>query len=121
MTKIEIIDETVAFYSADPSRRAIKNTTCMYSTGIGPEEKRCAFGRCMTEDAVNQHGDFQGSVHSLAREKAPLDDLLLPQYHGHDGDFWRRLQRLHDYPRYWDIKHSEMLALEIEAMKECYS
>ncbi len=96
MTKIEIIEETVAFYTEDPSRIALENRRCKYLTSDG---RKCAFGRCMTDEALEEYGEF-GQIVTILEENLPegttLDSLLKPEYQGHDALFWRDLQSLHD-------------------------
>ena len=100
MTALELITETIDFYSTDTSRRGVTESihghiTCSYQSENG---NKCAVGRCMTEDALEKYYDFQNNV-----EKLPdFESLLLPQYQGHDIEFWRRLQRLHDATYNWD-------------------
>lgn len=66
----EIVEETVAFYTEDPSRvaRDPEKSVCYYRMepgGEGGETRRCAVGRVMTEEALSSHGDFLGTVTDL--------------------------------------------------------
>lgn len=92
-TKLEIIDETVAFYSKDPiNRRSVnEDHRCMYK---GPDGKRCAFSRCCDENKID------GLVEGKAAPKNP-DDFLKEEYHGHSPYFWKLIQTLHDDSYNW--------------------
>lgn len=106
MTKLEIINETVEFYAVDPKRRAVMLRDnaiplCFYLTDEG---QSCAVGRCMINPP--RMNEFMGTVLALTHQQQnlgeTLDDLLKPEYHGHDHDFWSDLQRFHDWPEYWE-------------------
>lgn len=98
-TKLEIIDETVNFYSADPKgRRAVSaDGTCEYASLDG---KQCAVGRCMGTGA---DFNYLGTVSTYAKEKGVgvFQSHLRPEYRGHSLLFWVSLQRLHDYNENW--------------------
>lgn len=123
MTKIEIIDETVAFYAANTSRRAMNGDKCMYSTGRGPEEARCAVGRCMTEEAIDIYEKDSASIMGLTKTgiEEGIDSLLLPRYHGHDIYFWRGLQSFHDYVTNWGENDlTEIGKINFQLLRERY-
>lgn len=97
-TKREIIEETIKFYNSN--NRAVQDrSTCKYLTDDG---KMCAVGRCLTDEDVRNVGDFQGDVDSLVKAFKSLDEMLKPEYRGHDQQFWRTLQTLHDDPDNWN-------------------
>lgn len=102
LTKLEILNETISFYSEDTNRRAIDiNGTCMYNT---IDNKHCAVGRCLTEDIQSKGIDFiynTSGVYKL-NEEFILDNILQPQYKGHESSFWSKLQNLHDEPKHWN-------------------
>jgi hypothetical protein len=97
-TKVEIINETVKYYSEDPSRRGFEpGRGCVYLTSTGC---MCAVGRCLIDPSKG----FLGDVPSFCRVDgmpADLETELKPEYRGHDLQFWGDLQRLHDYSFYW--------------------
>lgn len=110
LTKLEIIEETVNFYSEDPSRRATdgRGGCLYYDSDTG---KMCGLGRCMLEDFLienhvnlNQTGSVsEGLLLELEDiHKMTLDDALKPEYRGHDLDFWDGIQTFHDMPDYWN-------------------
>ena len=91
MTKIEIIDETVAYYQTH-NRSVLSDYSCEYN---GPNGEKCAFSRCCTADSV-----FEENESSIMQKAA----VLLPQYAHipyHDS-FWMDLQSLHDNADCWD-------------------
>lgn len=96
-TALEIIDETVAYYSEDVSRRAIGNsiTSCSYYTEDG---RMCAVGRCL-QKPENFKGNLQ-SAHSLNAEFG-LEEIIKEEYKGHTLSFWESLQHLHDDNDHW--------------------
>jgi microsomal dipeptidase-like Zn-dependent dipeptidase len=110
-SKLEILEETVAYYSEDVSRRAmyteiidqedgedIEDTQCYYKS---PDGKHCAAGRMMTEEFLNSKYLSEGdSILSLLnRSSIPV---FKPEYQGHDNFFYAALQRLHDSDANWD-------------------
>lgn len=100
MTTIEIIDETVEYYSADTNRRSvnIEGTECVYN---GPDGKLCAFSRCVLPTEL--YNLIEGSNASEFEIHGSLDYLLIEQYRGHAPSFWVSLQSIHDNTDYWSI------------------
>ena len=95
-SKLEIIDETVAYYGEDLSRRAINDRDeCVYVDPV--TGNRCAVGRYMVGEVY-----FVGSVEEFD-DVTPLEDSLVDQYKGHSVDFWGDLQTLHDSSSFWNL------------------
>ena len=97
-TKLQIINETIYYYSI-LGRRGVQNghTNCVYfddKTG-----NKCAFGRYCADGKAKllQQMGFQ-SIHSIFVD---VDNFLLPQYHGHSKEFWQAIQILHDKESHW--------------------
>ena len=90
LTKIQIIDETVEYYSKNP--RSITKTGCKYR---GDNGAKCAFARCCTDDS-----DFSEDLKSNVQENV----VLLPNYAHipYNDQFWKELQLLHDTTQYWN-------------------
>jgi hypothetical protein len=110
MTKTieEIVNETVEYYSADPSLRGIhdhRGNACAYINSAG---NMCAVGRCMLPEALEKYGRCNTDVLGLARHACQtLDTLLKPEYRGHPVEFWKRLQMLHDDACLWNEEVEE--------------
>jgi hypothetical protein len=102
-TEAEIVIETLQFYLADPAARRAKSwdgPSCHYAMP-GEPSRRCAVGRCMTEEAVKEVGSYMGEVGFLVDDHGALDRMLREEYRGLSEDFWRQLQTLHDEDCYW--------------------
>jgi hypothetical protein len=105
MTKIEILHETANFYNL--SNRSVKEdgSVCLY---VGPDNKQCAFARCCINPIPEWDkilGDQMGtSVRYVVRNHTDgnVDNLLKPEYHGHDVVFWCDVQELHDFDPNWN-------------------
>jgi hypothetical protein len=109
LTKIQIIEETVEFYSNNP--RSLNSSRCLYN---GPNGEKCAFSRCCTEDSSFDEGDA-----SNVQDKAKL----LPQYSHipYDDQFWMDLQEFHDITNNWRDKDLTDIGLScINKLKEKY-
>lgn len=116
LSKEQIVDETVNFYSEDTKRRATAigevsdtkdplGSTCVYNTEDG---RHCAVGRCLLpvyhEQGVNLLGNDKILDDLLMDNDKELDDMLQKQYRGQTKSFWFKLQRLHDGDSNWDKK-----------------
>lgn len=97
-TRSEIIEETIAYYGEDPTRRSIRpDGKCAYYY----EGCKCAVGRCMIDPTtVPNYSTFVLS--HMFEPKKGLDHLLNPEYRGHSTEFWSDLQSLHDTHCNWD-------------------
>ena len=90
-TYLDVIEETVAFYTEDVNRRSFdeNNDMCMYN---GPDGKQCAFARCANEIDNYYEGQTASSVIS-----AKGFGILKPEYrHLTNKLFWYDLQNFHD-------------------------
>lgn len=101
-SKKEIIEETVAYYAADPVGRRAVNKRCQYITDDG---KMCAVGRCLIDpqmvENILSNEDWCGSTWELIEMFGSIDSILQEEYHNHETDFWINLQCFHDNPSYW--------------------
>jgi hypothetical protein len=96
LTAVEIINETVEFYSEDTSRRSIGPTMCLYN---GSEGRKCAYSRCWMEAVWKPEYEDEPVGYSLMSNP---DELVEVRYRGQTIEFWSKLQTLHDVSRYWD-------------------
>jgi len=97
LTAIEIINETVAFYSADTNRRSKGvGGDCLYA---GLNGNKCAYSRCWKEGAYKPEYENCGVISSLLPKP---DDLLEERYKGHSMQLWIEIQRIHDKNLNWN-------------------
>ena len=99
MTKEEIIKETVNEYQ-DASKRAKDGNICKYEAENG---NKCAVGRCMIPGSLIKRSDLEIEGVAMISDfvgpvgpKWNLEEILKPEYRGHEWAFWRDLQILHD-------------------------
>jgi hypothetical protein len=102
---LEILNETVQYYSEDVTRRGVMKspdeeyTLCVYLTDTGC---MCAVGRCMVAPTRNMIGGV-ATLHSGIKF-TNLEEELKPEYRGHSIEFWQSLQGLHDDSGNWGPK-----------------
>jgi len=99
ITPLELIEETVAYYSEDTSRRGVNaGGDCEYKTGRG---QMCAVGRCLMKKTdvgpfnvslgvVDLFSDYGGAT------------LFQVKYRKIEPNLWVDLQLFHDRPLNWD-------------------
>lgn len=103
-TKKEIIDETYAFYTEDPSRRGWdpQKEECVFVAAGG---QRCAIGRCLTlqsaRDAQDAGAYNLATIATMCATPAEFQE----SYKGHEDAFWAVLQDFHDYGELWAGAH----------------
>jgi len=100
---LRILDETVAFYGEDPSRRATSekdSTRCVYHTDDG---RMCAVGRLLTPEE-HQFIDERG-INSDCGASSLCNNFgeFFPSLE-HPRIFYVDLQSLHDFPEHWEVK-----------------
>ena len=88
-TKEQIMTETFEFYST-PSNRAVRlNGGCYYLDDV--TGNKCAVGRCL------EHNEELSSMETSVESRwSEISKLFLPEYQGHEVDFWQCLQDWHD-------------------------
>lgn len=96
LSAVEIINETVEFYSQDVTRRSLDNGICLYA---GPEGKKCAYARCWREGVYKP--EYEGITAINPKLPRP-DELVEERYKGQFVSFWRDLQFFHDSVDNWD-------------------
>lgn len=106
-TRIEIINEVVEFYTADPkSRRSIINRACLYN---GSNGSHCAIGKYLKPELQAQGDKLKGNSEALSdlqdsQNVERLDDLLIEEVRGYEKHFWGDLQSFHDSDPNWDLE-----------------
>lgn len=129
---LAVIDETVKYYSEDPSRRSLEGGEygCSYyhknkTTGL---ETMCAVGRCLVnpkdKDAALVEFENQGQC-SGTGVKALLtrfnQRIFKPEYRGFDTTMWESLQELHDGGENWNKEGlTEYGKAKVKRIKELY-
>jgi hypothetical protein len=108
LSKGAILKEMVEHYSADTTKRCVMiGSGCVYNGYNGLESIHCAIGRCFRPEYKAQGtslvGNYETGIEDLISKQGhkSIDLLLEPQYHGHDIEFWKALQSLHDLDHNW--------------------
>ena len=109
-TQAEIVIETLKFYNTNNRGYNSEADHCTYydkSTG-----NKCAVGRCINDSAIEsvykceqdylKSTDASPNALTLDTLFKGIDNLLKPEYHGHDIGFWESLQYIHDCTHFWD-------------------
>lgn len=97
MTPIELIDETVAYYTNNP--RAVTHRGCSYFTN---DCRMCAVGRCLLDPKDFEERFSDQAIHPAGTLSSVPDELLKPQYRGLPVRLWMDLQTIHDDHDYWE-------------------
>ena len=99
---LDLLNETIKYYSEDPSRRGVETIQghtygCKYYTEDG---KMCAVGRCLTNPKKFQKDMAKtgyGAIEVIADHTSiHVERRLKPEYTGFSILFWQQLQSLHD-------------------------
>jgi hypothetical protein len=107
-SKIDIIIETVKHYNSNNTARKAETDTCTYMNENGA---MCAVGRCLTNEGMRRFEAFEyinldvntGVVYfTNVYGMDEFNDTLKEEYRGHDVEFWKNLQYLHDATNNWD-------------------
>jgi len=98
-TKVEIIEETAAFYNLN-NRAIDADNDCVYFDKYS--QNRCAVGRCL-----NPHvdiGDYNSGYSADALLLKFGYNILKPEYQITNPHFWLNLQMFHDNSLFWNEK-----------------
>lgn len=108
LTKRQIIDDTAQHFNVN--NRATGGGGCSYIDSNG---NKCAIGRYL-KDELNKLEYFDDSIQEYSFGNKPpvicffsgggifLDEVIMPEYVGHEYKFWRDLQCFHDDNSYWN-------------------
>lgn len=89
LTPEEIITDTVNYYEADPSRRAVdEESSCAY---LAEDGRKCAVGRYLL-DGPWQHS----AANALGLVRDYDTNCLVPEVRHIPVDLWQQLQTYHD-------------------------
>lgn len=106
MTDLELVKETVDYYTEEPTRRSLDSKNhCMYKT---PDGKMCAVGRLLDEEKMkklrieysdlNREGSIDGYLTGwLNFHSITINDLLKDEYKGVSRQCLIDIQDFHDY------------------------
>ena len=107
-TKVEIIKETVEYYSKNP--RGVRKAEaggfgfrCVYYNE--DSGAMCAVGRCLM--IPEQYSTIRENIYCSFDWIGGLDARLKPEYRGHKLRFWVKLQTFHDTGGNWEEKIGE--------------
>ena len=124
LTKIEIIKETVEFYSEDINRRSASDSNgCRYN---GDNGTHCAFGRCMLPKYQEQGEKLLSNdwkIETMLENNKIIfhDDVLQEKYRGHEISFWNKIQTFHDTDRFWGVNRlTSSGVLEFKKLNNLY-
>jgi len=97
--QLALLDETVEYYTEDPSRRGVLvgTTLCVYKSEEG---NMCAVGRCLDQDVMNYDLYNTGFDVSFLIKKLG-QEVFKPQYRGFSTKLWKKLQAMHDSSFNW--------------------
>lgn len=107
-SEIDIIIETVKHYNSNNTARNVKTGSCTYMNDDGA---MCAVGRCLTNEGMQIFKAFEDNNLDVNTSAAyfinvygmdEFYDALKEEYRGHDVDFWKNLQYLHDSTSNWN-------------------
>ena len=99
--RLEFLDETVAFYGEDTSRRALQNNQCMYRTDDG---RKCAIGRVIPDELYSRSLDRTGGVGIVTILESPKLSKRIPDNVKELGKYFLlSVQKLHDRTSSWQM------------------
>lgn len=113
--QLAFLEETIAYYSSDTSRRAImKSKQCMYRTTDG---KKCAIGRHIPDELYASRMETKRCAHSDVWPAIP------PELQDLGREFLAGVQILHDDSDYWNDKTGLTHAgnVKVATLKQMYS
>jgi len=106
MNKESIIEETANYYNSENRSLNSGGTGCSY---LGSNGTWCGFSRCCKNDAktiesLEAMDDVVGTLncYELDKNEISYEELLQDQYKGHELEFWRDVQFLHDGKENWN-------------------
>lgn len=99
---LEVLKETVDYYSEDFDRRSVFNNGCFYFS----EGRMCAVGRCLIDPEGFEENakDISGDT-TISHLKDKVDFNFKDEYKGLPINFWSSIQELHDKDKFWQEDH----------------
>lgn len=119
LTAIEIVDETIKYYTKEGNSRAIEDTKCQYNSKDGDH---CAIGRCLLPKYQKLGTKLKGNNEELnvlaSLHGVKFDKMLQMKYRGQPKALWETLQVFHDTNPYWYKKKHKLTKLGMTQIKE---
>ena len=104
--KLKLLEETLAYYEEDPSRRAIggeDNTHCSYRLQCEDGTvKKCAIGRLIPDHLYDSI--IEGCTVMGLYGDGMIYKVLPKEYSDLGSYFLDTLQQLHDFDTYWEAE-----------------
>ena len=107
MTPLELLNDTIAYYSVNPAERRCISIygACSYSPSINhiPTSEGCAIGRHLDGDVKIKFDESSyGSISMIAKYNKDAFALAPQWMQDMDIDFLMDIQVLHDKSDYWN-------------------
>lgn len=100
MNKLEIIDDTIDFYSKNKRAFNVDIEGCVYRTDEG---YRCAHSRCIKDEFIDDIVEKFNDSYNADDVISYFGDFIhKEEYQGHSDTFWNDIQNLHDRLVYWE-------------------
>jgi hypothetical protein len=103
LTYLDVLNETIEFYSVDPiNRRSVSRDGiyCYYFNN----NKSCAVGRCIhnVEEFINEKGKYNSESAYCILSTFTTSIFKKEYQHLTNIYFWEKIQNLHDSNTYWN-------------------
>ena len=124
LTKLQIIDETVEYYSKNPrsvKREDGQSLACYYYHPI--TNAQCAFSRCTIKEFKDKLIDCNKYplYYVIKKHEINVDTILQNKYKGHNEEFWTDIQNLHDSDSNWnELELTAVGAAQVNRLKDKY-
>jgi len=105
MTELELLEDTIKYYSENTERRCTDNRGCFYSPiTIGKENisEGCAIGRHLDKDFALKIDKLDGDRLSVMLEKEENKNKFPDWMLKMNPSFLSEIQGLHDAKSHWD-------------------
>ena len=114
--KLAVLEDTITYYSEDPKRRCKQGKACFYSgKSVKADTEGCAIGRLLPKEVSEfldetgyggwedeENAYFMLSSSEYNKHKETMKSLPAWFKSLDTGNFFQRLQNLHDEDLFWD-------------------
>jgi len=123
--QLDLLDETVKYYSEDVTRRGFNEELkmCEYKTDEG---KMCAVGRCIDQNVMDYDKYNRSTTAKMLISKIG-QNIFKEEYRGFSFELWRKLQDIHDSWLNWNQNGitnrgmGNVSALRAQIKKGCFN